>query len=529
MLTYSQCGYCGLFHGESLWDCAQLCADEGIKRTLSTTYKPIDRTVGGYLPLGKKASAISVPVKAEATIRPVAAEPHTVTPDEQAWAIAYWADTLMEEGCWLRANLIRHAAVGGPATFLLALLTITHGKLAAIYTDAWRLHTALRDGWTPRTHHTTIGFHEPKRTQHIGVPVEHTTSEYLDVMDLLRENHIAAQRKGHLEMQAGRLRFVEQRLVGAEAAYDDLMGDEDMSDRSDELVFEGLSATFEAHRERILRIHEEQVAYERFVAGGANVATVPLADWTDEERKDSGLWDAWRMLRAEAGDKRILVQGGRERMEPTSSTKGADGKLEPTSVHRNEHASTYTIVSGQRVLRHAMAQDNEEPQRESAHSDEFDAGSGIKKAHTHPHLGLTGEQLDEQLTFERHTLGENAVAFLEAMEAGEQAVFNEGRYSDLIGWFRQVEWDSRPRRTFYSTLTVKAKDGTIVSQETTPTVTSWKRTAREVAWVCRRLTDSTVVMESREDPYPYIEERGAADAVLISEADYEEAYVSFDS
>lgn len=483
----------------------------------STTYKPIDRTVGGYLPLGKKASAISVPVKAEATIRPIAAEPRTVTPDEQAWAIAYWADTLMEEGCWLRANLIRHAAVGGPATFLLALLTITHGKLAAIYTDAWDLHTALRDGWTPRTHHTSVGFHEPKRTQHIGVPVERTTSEYLDVMDLLRENHIAAQRKGHLEMQEGRLRFVEQRLVGAEAAYDDLMGDEDMTDRSDTLRFAGELLTYEAHREAL-------------IAEAVEKHGKPLSEWEPGDWRETGLGGMLKELKLHAAEKRTTISGGRVRLEV-----GPDGlareevSMDLGGVHRNEHASTYTIVSGQRVLRHAMAQDNEEPQRESAHSDEFDAGSGIKKAHTHPHLGLTGEQLDEQLTFERHALGENAVAFLEAMEAGEQAVFNEGRYSDLIGWFRQVEWDSRPRRTFYSTLTVKAKDGKIVSQETTPTVTDWKRTAREVAWVCRRLTDSTVVMESREDPYPYIEERGAADAVLISEADYEEAYVSFDS
>lgn len=496
----------------------------------STTYKPIDRLSQSQMPLTSTPWAIDTrPVNT--TPRPRTEMRPAPTYVDDADALLYYrASATMQDAIARRhalsdcVALVRpHIAVGGPATFLLALLVVIDGKLAAIarvsHGVAHELIEAQLAGVTRYRKLTRTGFHEASCTQHIGVPPQRTTSDYLATLDIVRENHAAATLKGHLEVQTQqsrdglrrpveRMRFVEQRLVGTEAAYDDLMGDEDAPDRSDTMKLGGVADTYEAHRARLFEQHAQR-----------------MAEGQDEDASKSEMFGALSTLKWLAADKRLTVAGGRSRLE-----LGPDGQpreelaSELGGIHRNEHASTYTVVAGQRTLRHAMAQDDEEAQRETANSDEFHAGSGIKKSHTHVHMPV---DLMEQLSFEEHDRGEVAQALLEAMW-NEQELPNLPQPYEHAGWFRQLTYKSRPGRTIESELRCwDSNTGLLLKKAKTPQILDWRKELVEAVWVCRRLSDGVTLTSSRMDSDPYIEERGAADAVFVSEADYEEAYVDF--
>jgi hypothetical protein len=328
-----------------------------------------------------------------------------------------------------------------------------------------------------------LGFHQPSCTQHVGLPVERTTSDYLQVMDNLMENATLASLRGSLERVGGRMRFIAAKTVGNESAWDtheDFRVDE--SDPRESILWAGVMDSFDAHRAATIAAAVAQMGK-------------PLSDWSKDDWKASGLGDRLRTLRRLAGAKRVLVNGGRERMQPHVGDFGPDGKPEPVEVHRNElpASSNEVITLGQgdsmrerwegrtvrREAKDAMRQESIDAQRVAPDDDSYHAGSGISKGHTHMHLGFDDGALPAMRALEEMILQADAVAELVKMR---------GELPHWPVWKR-----------------ARATDG--------------------FTWVCRNRLEDVVLLGEREDPSPYIDERGSSEGVWVSAAD-EAAYES---
>jgi hypothetical protein len=328
-----------------------------------------------------------------------------------------------------------------------------------------------------------LGFHQPSCTQHVGLPVERTTSDYLQVMDNLMENATLASLRGSLERVGGRMRFVAAKTVGNESAWDtheDFRVDE--SDPRESILWAGVMDSFDAHRAATIAAAVAQMGK-------------PLSDWSKDDWKASGLGDRLRTLRRLAGAKRVLVNGGRERMQPHVGDFGPDGKPEPVEVHRNElpASSNEVITLGQgdsmrerwegrtvrREAKDAMRQESIDAQRVAPDDDSYHAGSGISKGHTHMHLGFDDGALPAMRALEEMVLQADAVAELVKMRG------------ELPHW------------------------------------PVWKRARVSVGftWVCRNRLEDEVLLGEREDSTPCFYARGSRVGVWVSAAD-EGAYES---
>lgn len=354
---------------------------------------------------------------------------------------------------------------------------------------------ALLDSWS--------NFTDVKRTQHIGLLVQRTVSEHLVNLDAVRENHVLAVPKGTLTMQGSRLRFVPQVLVGGESPVDSL--DDGTGDESDAcentLLFAGVRSTYDAHVREQLRL--------------AEVLVGPQEAWEDMELavlSEDGYFDRLRLLRHLAGTQRLLVAGGRARMEvwcyPRLTKEGAvmldangkprivrDGRPEKVEVHSNELPASSRLVSeatavrGVRTVRTelvgVMRQEGGEPNRVAPDDDSYHAGSGIAKVRTHTPAALERDEATGRFVQE----------VAEQLEHGDRA------------WFELLAmWD-----------------------QLVPQVDAWFRLAsrdQDVVWECRNAWDAEPIFGCREDPSPYVDERGSDDGVWVSSADEaEEAHI----
>jgi hypothetical protein len=299
---------------------------------------------------------------------------------------------------------------------------------------------------------------------------------------------------------SGQMRFVAAKTVGNESAWDtheDFRADE--GDPREHILWAGRKASYDAHRA------------DTIAAAVAHIGK-PISEWSKDDWKTSGLGDRLRTLRRLAGESRVLVNGGRERMAPVLGPVGrrkairvADGKPEPVEVHRNElpaATSSFTTMRDatpglrgealrddmrerldgatvRREAKDAMRQESIDAQRVAPDDDSYHAGTGLPKGHTHEHLGFRDGAYEAWRDGIEREVQEHAVA---------QLIQMRGELPFWPNWFR-----------------ARVTDG-------------W-------TWVERNRLDDLTLVGEREDPTPYIDERGSSDGVWVSAAD-EAAYES---